>query len=106
MDDLHTSQTAMVANDQVDHADDVSRLDQTFKDLLRATESRCSAMEDAVEVRRAYTRNVKDMQECLQECGNDIPALKELGMVTEEKMEKCQVCGGGLTRIPGKFFKF
>ena len=101
MDDLHNSKVAMVSNDQVDHADDVTRLDTTYQDLLKATSSRCSVFEEAVEVRKEYTKNVTEIEECLEECGNEIPSLQEAGMMTEEKLEKCQVLFLDLRCISG-----
>ncbi|XP_022095690.1 nesprin-1-like isoform X2 [Acanthaster planci] len=90
MDSLHDSCAAMATSGQMDHAEDVSRLDGIYKDLLSRTASRCIVMEDAVRVRQAYAANVKEVQDCLEHCAIEMPALQESGMITEEKLEKCQ----------------
>ena len=91
MDELLNNKKEMTAADQIDHEDEVTELDNMYKDLLNQAKKLCAILEGALKTRQDYADSVKELQDCLDACVYELPVLEQPGVPIEEKLNKCQV---------------
>ena len=91
MEELVNTKKDMTASGQVDHADQVTELDNTYKDLLKQAKKSCAMLDGALKTRKQYNDSLKELEDCLETCANEIPVLEQPGMPIEDKLKKCEV---------------
>ncbi|XP_033126157.1 nesprin-1-like isoform X2 [Anneissia japonica] len=89
IDILKQKQAAMHEKGQIDHAEDVEKLEALHNTLLDKLEDKCTQLEEAVAVREKFHDGIEKLKNFVKKSENEVEGWEEPGTIAEEKLDSC-----------------